>query len=96
MSWFQYDRAILEFGNIAHTASTSDVTDEVIIIEWDAVVIENALTDDAEEYWVSAGAEYNSESEIWVGQTSFTLNTTLPVSARSCMIQRDMRNFRVI
>ena len=68
----------------------------MIIIEWDAVVIENALTDDAEEYWVSAGAEYNSESEIWVGQTSFTLNTTLPVSARSCMIQRDMRNFRVI
>ena len=25
-----------------------------------------------QEYWVSAGAEYNKENEVWVGQASFT------------------------
>ena len=79
----QYDRAILDFGNVTNTgAVTNDVSEEVIIIEWDAVVIQNPLTDDAEDYWVSAGAEYNTETEIWVGQASFNLLTTLPVSTR--------------
>ena len=77
----QYDRAILDFGNVTNTgAVTNDVSEEVIIIEWDAVVIQNPLTDDTEDYWVSAGAEYNTETEIWVGQASFNLLTTLPVS----------------
>ena len=40
--------------------------------EWQAIMVENADTVNASTYWVSAGAEYENENEIWVGQFSFT------------------------
>ena len=52
----------------------------MVVIEWDAVLIDNPATDENELYWVSAGAEYNYENDIWVGQASFNVNTTMPVS----------------
>lgn len=33
--------------------------------------MENPSTNAGEVYWVSAGAEYNNENEVWVGQASF-------------------------
>lgn len=33
--------------------------------------MENPSTKAGEVYWVSAGAEYNNENEVWVGQASF-------------------------
>ena len=78
----QYDRAIIDFGDvtITETGSTSHHTDQTIVIEWDAVVIKNEAVDETEDYWVSAGAEFNNETEIWIGQASFNLNATVPVS----------------
>lgn len=71
-----YDRAIIDFGNV--TNSITDLSTETassIFITWNAVMIQNAATVDQAVYWVSAGAEYNYEMEIWVGQASFTART---------------------
>ena len=34
-------------------------------------MIENTATINGSTYWVSAGAEYNEDKEVWVGQASF-------------------------
>ncbi|KAL3853681.1 hypothetical protein ACJMK2_017204 [Sinanodonta woodiana] len=73
-----YDRAMIYFGNVTHTGAGSDNS---IVVTYEAVMVSNPSTQNGAEYWVSAGAEYNSESEVWVGQASFTANTvdmTLP------------------
>lgn len=44
----------------------------MIVIEWDAVMIDANTTVNGTVYWVSAGAEYNSQNEIWIGQAGFT------------------------
>lgn len=43
----------------------------VIQIEWDVVMIDSDNTVNGSYYWVSAGAEYNQQNEIWVGQAGF-------------------------
>ncbi|KAK3592304.1 hypothetical protein CHS0354_030640 [Potamilus streckersoni] len=73
-----YDRAMIFFGNVTRTGTGSDNS---IVVTYEAVMVNNPSTQNGAEYWVSAGAEYNSESEVWVGQASFTANTvdmTLP------------------
>lgn len=74
---FQYDRAIIELGNITLTSSGPGLAhqDEMIIATWYAVMIDNNQTQNGSVYWVSAGAEYEQESQIWVGQASLEANT---------------------
>jgi hypothetical protein len=53
--------------------SGCNTADECSIrIEYEAILLENPTTNAGEVYWVSAGAEYNNENEVWVGQASFT------------------------
>ena len=68
----QYDRAILDFGNVTQSGVAASASESRIVIEWDVIRIENPLTLNNTVYWVSAGAEYNDENEVWVGQASFT------------------------
>jgi hypothetical protein len=76
----QYDRAILDFGNVTNSGSDlSTETPSSIIIKWDAVMIQNDNTINTNVYWISAGAEYNNENEIWVGQASMTARTDAEV-----------------
>ena len=76
----QYDRAIIDFGFITRTAGAMRGLDEMIIIEWDAIVIDNPAIVDGNVYWVSVGAEYLETTEVWLGQASFVLHKTIPVS----------------
>ncbi|XP_061187043.1 uncharacterized protein LOC133195201 [Saccostrea echinata] len=65
-----YDRAIINFGVVQNSGCTT--ADECsIYIEYEAILLENPSTNAGEVYWVSAGAEYNNENEVWVGQASF-------------------------
>ena len=76
----QFDRAIIDFGNV--TNGFTDQNDESassIIITWDAVMIQNDNTVNDAVYWVSAGAEYNYEMEVFVAQASFTAKTDAEV-----------------
>ena len=52
-------------------SDTANIEASTIIIDWEAIMISNTATVDQQTYWVSAGAEYNNESTIWVGQASF-------------------------
>ena len=42
------------------------MNDTQIFIEWDVVMLDTAVNNT--QYWVSAGAQYNSQNEIWIGQ----------------------------
>ncbi|KAK3109020.1 hypothetical protein FSP39_021316 [Pinctada imbricata] len=68
-----YDRAIINLGNVSNTGCVNE--DECSIkIEYEAVMVDNNETTQNGVYWVSAGAEYNNEMEVWVGQASFTVD----------------------
>lgn len=72
----QFDRAIIDFGNVTNTfTDQNDESASAIIITWDAVMIQNDNTVHDAVYWVSAGAEYNYEMEVFVAQASFTAKT---------------------
>ncbi|XP_025107896.1 uncharacterized protein LOC112572434 [Pomacea canaliculata] len=76
-----FDRAVIDFGNVTFKSTPTSEADVSISITWDAVMIDNVQTQNSTVYWVSAGAEYNYENEVWVGQASFTAITTAePVS----------------
>jgi hypothetical protein len=61
----------MDFGNVTNNgASNNYMNDSQIFIEWDVVMIDTALNNT--QYWVSAGAQYNSQNEIWIGQAGFT------------------------
>ena len=77
---FQYDRAIIDFGNVTNNFAAQDAeSHSSIVITWDAVMIQNDDTVHQTDYWVSAGAEYNYENEVWVGQASLTALTDAEV-----------------
>ena len=75
----QYDRAMINLGDVTNVGGATTGKDEMLIFSFDAVVIDNPAIDPNEIYWVSAGSEYNYESEIWVGQASFTVYPEMPV-----------------
>ncbi|CAD5122693.1 DgyrCDS11103 [Dimorphilus gyrociliatus] len=76
----EYDRAILNFGNVSCTGGGA-ASDNMIVIEWDVFLLNkpNSIINGS-TYWISAGAEYNFETEVWVGQAAFTavLDTHIP------------------
>lgn len=63
---------ILDFGNITCANTQTLVDDCRVYIEWETVMVDNPATIDGGTYWQSAGAEYNDQNEVWVGQASFT------------------------
>ncbi|XP_059140845.1 uncharacterized protein LOC131928747 [Physella acuta] len=70
------DRAIIQLGTVTNNpGSASTLTDSTITILYEAVMVENSQTVN-QDYYVSAGAEFNNENDVWVGQASFTANIT--------------------
>ncbi|CAL1532080.1 unnamed protein product [Lymnaea stagnalis] len=70
------DRAIIALGTVTNNASDLNTnTPSTIRVLYEAVMVENANTANNKEYWVSAGAEFNQENDVWVGQASFIANT---------------------
>ncbi|KAJ8301559.1 hypothetical protein KUTeg_020546 [Tegillarca granosa] len=65
-----YDRAIINLGNVTNSGCTQ-IEDCSMYIDYEAIMIDNSNIVNGSIYWVSAGAEYNNEEEIWVGQASF-------------------------
>jgi hypothetical protein len=64
--------ATLNFGTVTNSqVNVTDVEASTITITYSAVMIDNPLTQNL-EYWISAGAEYLSETYIWVGSASVT------------------------
>ena len=57
---------------------------EMIVIEWDAVLIDNPEMTDGRSYYVEVGAGYHAMTTLWVGQHSLIFHKTMPVS--TCMI----------
>ncbi|KAL5014773.1 hypothetical protein ScPMuIL_009043, partial [Solemya velum] len=67
----QYDRAILNLGNVTGDQSCSNGgSDCVFVIEYEALMVETPTPSNNETYWISAGAEYKDEENVWVGQAS--------------------------
>ena len=56
--------------------TTTDAYSSMVFIEWDVVVVNivgaNDTANNDSAHWVSAGAVYNHEEEVWVGQAAFT------------------------
>ena len=63
--------ATIDFGTVSNLGTPDLQEDNTIVITYEAVMIENVLTENT-TYWVSAGAEYATETLIWVGQAAFT------------------------
>ena len=71
--YFQPDRAIINFGNVQNTGGSADT----ITILYSAVMVENPSTTNGNSYWISAGAEFDSENYLWVGQAPVTADYDL-------------------
>ena len=70
----------MDFGEVTNLFSNIDEEEaNKITIEWCAVMIKNDGTVNGKSYWVSAGAEYNNDNEVWVGQASFTARLSTEV-----------------
>ena len=54
---------------------TVDIAKSTITITYEAIMILNPATVNGNMYWVSAGAEYENENKIWVGQVSSIADT---------------------
>ena len=63
---------MIDFGNVTNSGTGSVSNQSQMNIEWDAVMIDNDKTLNGTFYWVSAGAEYSRQNEIWIGQAGFT------------------------
>lgn len=66
---FQYTRVVLKLGNVSLT-STTGATDAAfqVKITFDSIMIKtNVAVPHNSKHWVSAGAEFNNEKEIWIG-----------------------------
>ena len=62
------------------TNSASDLSSfdaSTLTVTYEAVMLDDAATL-AQDYWVSVGAEYNNENDVWVGQASLTADTSTP------------------
>lgn len=71
---FQYDRAILDLGNVTgNTDCESSSVDCSVVIDYEALLVETPEGSENETYWISAGAEYLNEQNVWVGQASITV-----------------------
>ncbi|KAH3860371.1 hypothetical protein DPMN_023269, partial [Dreissena polymorpha] len=90
----QNDWAILDFGPVNYVTSTpTTLAEHTATVLYEAVMTDSLQATNS-TYWVSAGAEYSSETYIWIGQASFTammdgnmtvgsdpiFNVTLPTS----------------
>lgn len=72
---FQYDWAVLSLGNVANLGTDTSAPDtSLLTIEWDVLMVDRSQTHlDGHVYWVSAGAEYNGDKNLWVGQHSLVM-----------------------
>ncbi|CAE1260993.1 unnamed protein product [Acanthosepion pharaonis] len=69
-----FDRAVFNFGNV--TNNMNDVTkaeNSILQIDFNATMINPATSSSIKNqtFWVSAGAEYNNQNDIWVGQSMY-------------------------
>ncbi|XP_055958297.1 uncharacterized protein LOC126827499 [Patella vulgata] len=69
-----YDWAVIDFGNV--TNSDANNAEHDIVITYEAVMIHNDNTVQSTTYWISAGAEFNDENEVWIGQASVSPGPT--------------------
>lgn len=73
----QFDQAVIEFGTIQNSGSSTNAADNSITISFTVVIIENNQANGA-SIWITGGAEYYNGNEIWIGQTNlpFQRDTT--------------------
>lgn len=55
-------------------------SDCVFVIEYEALMVETPTPSNNETYWISAGAEYKDEENVWVGQASVRADDNATVS----------------
>ena len=85
---WQYDRAVLSLGNVTNNGdTTTNAHSSMVFIEWDVVVVNvvgaNDTANNDSAHWASAGAAYNHDEEVWVGQTAFVMLPDLPDVSRT-------------
>ena len=79
----QVNWVLFDFGTVTSYGASCVLNDSQIFVEWDAVMLDTALN--KTDYWVTAGAMYNNQSEFWIGSASFNslLDTYNGVSANT-------------
>jgi len=65
----------------------------MIYIDWDAIMTDTMLNNTV--YWVSAGAEYSNDDELWVGSASFMslLDEYNEVGRCVCLLSQSLNTF---
>ncbi|XP_023933545.1 uncharacterized protein LOC106160201 [Lingula anatina] len=71
-----YDRAILNLGTVENSGTDASTPNaSMVFIDYKVYKITSNLTVSGEEYWLSAGASFNNDSDIWVAQVSYITET---------------------
>ena len=70
-SQFQYDIASLNFPTVSNNNADAgtDSDESAVQIDFCGVVLKTDWVDDTTDY-MSAGAEYNNQQDVWVGMAS--------------------------
>jgi hypothetical protein len=70
---------------VTSSGANCRLNDSQIFVEWDAVMVDTAIN--KTDYWVTAGAVYNSQSEVWIDSEYFTAlqDTYNGVSAKTIL-----------
>ncbi|XP_021350977.1 uncharacterized protein LOC110448839 isoform X2 [Mizuhopecten yessoensis] len=75
-----YDRAVINLGVVTNNLC-STLAQCQMLISYKAVMIDNPLVTDG-QYWISAGAEYENQAFLWVGQCSVDIVMDKVISAQ--------------
>ncbi|XP_076335165.1 uncharacterized protein LOC143238644 [Tachypleus tridentatus] len=62
------DRAIIDFGMVSNPGG-----ENIIVITFSVTMVRNSIVDQ-KKYYVTAGAEYDNENYVWVGQSEVIAN----------------------
>lgn len=77
-----YDsRCVFEIGDVTNTDATNTLDDNVLRLQWEAVLVDFGSNVDGDTYWISSGVEHNDSNNVWIGQASYILKSAaLPTS----------------
>lgn len=81
-----YTRGVYNFSDVYNSGTSGTDADNNLVIDYEAFVVSVDDVTDGATHWVSAGIEYNNSFNVWIGQVSYTMKTSNPVSSYNVWI----------
>ena len=75
-----FTRGVYNFSDVTNSNTNPTDSENNLVINYEAYVVSLEGLTDGDTHWVSAGIEYNNSYNVWIGQVSYTMKTSNPVS----------------